>query len=184
MYEVMGIIKWEYLAHRLPKLRSLNLVFIGPDLEEEEGGGGEVMVGQCLDCTDLARHITHQMYNTNYSEFRKLSSSQPDIVLVQNCGYHEYDLASAEWREGWGAGRGLASLLHPGAVLAFTSYTKTEAEADLERFTSQCQQEVEILTSCEQNKMRSHRPIRDWEMDQENDVFYSNQLLTVVRSRD
>ena len=78
----------------------------------------------------------------------------------------------------------LDALLHPGAVLAFTSYTKTEAEADLERFTSQCQQEVEILTSCEQNKMRSHRPIRDWEMDQENDVFYSNQLLTVVRSRD
>ena len=42
-------------------------------------------------------------------------------------------------------------------------------------------QEMEILVNCEMNKMRSHRPIRDWEMDQEKDVFYSNQLLSVVR---
>ena len=80
--------------------------------------------------------------------------------------------------------RGVASQ-DMAALLDFMYHGETNvAEADLERFTSQCQQEVEILTSCEQNKMRSHRPIRDWEMDQENDVFYSNQLLTVVRSRD
>ena len=61
MYEVMGIIKWEYLAHRLPALRNLQLVFIGPQLEEEEDG--TVDVGQCQDCTDLGRQISHQMFN-------------------------------------------------------------------------------------------------------------------------
>ena len=83
--------------------------------------------------------------------------------------------------EGWGAGRGLESLLHSSALLAFTSYTRTEARADLERFREHCQQDMEILVNCEENKMRSHRPIRDWEMDEENDVFYSNQFLSVVR---
>ena len=69
----------------------------------------------------------------------------------------------------------------PGAPLVFTSYTRTEAEADLQRFTEHCDQEVEILVNCQENKMRSHRPIRDWEMDREMDVFYSNQFITVVR---
>ena len=181
VYEVMGIIKWEYLAHRLPALRNLQLVFIGPQLEEEEEEGS-VNVGQCQDCTDLGRNISHQMFCLTYSEYRKVSSfSQPDIVIVQNCGFHEYDTASQEWREGWGEGRGLQSLLHPAALLAFTSYTRTEAGADMERFSQHCQQDVEILVNCEENKMRSHRPIRDWEMDEENDVFYSNQFLSVVR---
>ena len=179
MYEVMGIIKWDYLAHRLPDLRAYNLVFIGPELEEEEDG--PVMVGQCQDCTDLGRTITHEMYRKTYSEFRKSCCSSPDLVLVQNCGFHEYSSSSQEWREGWGAGRGLSSLLHQGAVLAFTSYTRTEAQADLETFTTHCDQELEILVNCEINTMRSHRPIRDWEMDHENDVFYSNQFISVVR---
>ena len=58
-------------------------------------------------------------------------------------------------------GRGLQSLLHPAALLAFTSYTRAEAGADMERFSQHCQQDVEILVNCEENKMRSHRPIRD-----------------------
>ena len=75
----------------------------------------------------------------------------------------------------------LSSLWSRAALLAFTSYTRTEAGADMERFSQHCQQDVEILVNCEENKMRSHRPIRDWEMDEENDVFYSNQFLSVVR---
>ena len=27
--EMLGIIKWEYIVHRLPKLKTLHLVFIG-----------------------------------------------------------------------------------------------------------------------------------------------------------
>ena len=34
--EMMGITKLEYLAHRLPKFTVLQLVFKGPELEEEE----------------------------------------------------------------------------------------------------------------------------------------------------
>ena len=180
VYEVMGIIKWEYLAHRLPALRNLQLVFIGPQLEEEEDGSVEV--GQCQDCTDLGRTISHQMFSLTYSEYRTGSSfSPPDLVIVQNCGFHEYQTSSQEWREGWGEGRGLESLLHPAALLAFTSYTRTEARADLERFREHCHQDMEVLVNCEENTMRSHRPIRDWEMDEERDVFYSNQFISVVR---
>ena len=33
--EMLGIIKWEYLAHRLPALEKCRIVFIGPELAEQ-----------------------------------------------------------------------------------------------------------------------------------------------------
>ena len=35
-----------------------------------------------------------------------------------------------------------------------------------------CDKEVEVLARCEENNMRSHRPIRDWEQDRDKDIFY------------
>ena len=55
MYEVMGLIKWEYLAHRLPALKELTLNFIGPELEPEEGDQG-LSVGQCEECSASGRY--------------------------------------------------------------------------------------------------------------------------------
>ena len=36
-----------------------------------------------------------------------------------------------------------------------------------------CDKEAKVLARCEENNMRSHRPIRDWEQDRDKDVFYS-----------
>lgn len=179
VYEVMGLIKWEYLAHRLPALKELALNFIGPELEPEEGDHG-VTVGQCDECTNIGRVVSYNMFNMTYSQFRSMeeSSAHPDLVIVQNCGFHEYDVETYKWREGWST---LSTLLHPSTPLIFTSYTKGEADKDLRRFLEYCEAEVEILVKCEENPMRSHRPIRDWELDQDKDVFYSNQFLNVVR---
>ena len=49
--EMMGLIKWEYLAHRLPALKSLTYVFIGPELEEEDDEGGPKVL-PCSACQD------------------------------------------------------------------------------------------------------------------------------------
>ena len=34
-----------------------------------------------------------------------------------------------------------------------------------------CDKKVEVLARCEENTMRSHRPIRDWEQDRDKDVL-------------
>ena len=68
--EMLGIIKWEYLAHRLPNLESLRLVFIGPELadhEEEDGlvsamtNGDGNPLGVCGDCADQGRAIHYEV---------------------------------------------------------------------------------------------------------------------------
>ena len=169
---MMGIIKWEYLAHRLPNIATMQLVFIGPELEQEEDE--EVPVPQCGDCTSLGRNITYQTHSSTYQQMRKVDDTLPDLVLVQNCGFAECDDKNGctEWEEDWA---GLGHLLHESSLVIFTSYTKGEADADLRRFLDHCDAEVEVLVKAKENPMRSHRPIRDWELDRDRDVFYSNQ---------
>ena len=186
VYEIIGIIKWEYLAHRLPALKTLQLVFVGPELEQEDDSdeGGET-VGQCDECAAAGRTVTVRTSALPYQVYRHRQhgaehGGSPDLVLVQNCGFHEHEVGSREWEEGWAGG--LPALLHPGgAPVIFTSYTRGEAEADLARLLEHCGHEVEVVVSCRENVMRSHRPIRDWEMDGDNDLFYSNQFINVVK---
>ena len=67
----------------------------------------------------------------------------------------------------------------PGSLLIFTSYTRTEANQDLARFL-QYTPGCTVLLAAQPNPMSSRRPIRDWETDGNEDVFYANQYLSVV----
>lgn len=69
-----------------------------------------------------------------------------------------------------------------GVPLVFTSYTKTEAVKDLELVKKHCDN-LEILEAAQRNPFRSHRPIRDFEYDNDCDVFYSNNYLSLVQRR-
>ena len=75
----------------------------------------------------------------------------------------------------------MGHLFHLDTVVIFTSYTK--GEADLAIFLAHCGQgvEVEVMPRYEEDSMRSHRPIRDWEQDRDKDVFYSNHFISVVK---
>ena len=68
--EMLGIIKWEYLAHRLPQLESMRLVFIGPELAEHEEEDSLVSamassdgnpLGICGNCADQGRAIHYEV---------------------------------------------------------------------------------------------------------------------------
>jgi len=180
--EMMGVIKWEYLAHRLPKIRNLIYVFVGPELEAESED--EPVVPVCGDCITKGTTLEYRVHCGTYSTYQQTDSfSPPDLVFVQNCGFSEYEarLDSEGWTNGWA---GLGSLLQNGSPLVFTSYTLGEAKQDLTRLLETVKDEVEVLVRCESNPMRSHRPIRDWERDQDRDVFYSNQYLSVVLRKD
>jgi len=177
-YDILGIIKWEYLAHRMPALKNLSIIFVGPALDQENDGSESV--GQCEECTAIGREIKHVMKSMTYKEFRTENfHSKPDLVLIQNCGFHEYENDSVGWKNGWEAGIASLSTLDSTPVI-FTSYTKGEAQADLKRFLDASDADLEILLNCAENPMRSYRPIRDWEMEDEKDVFYNNQYLSVV----
>jgi len=178
IYEMMGLIKWEYLLHRLPDVKGIEFSFVGPGLQDEDEN--QPAVPACHTCQSANKCIKYSVSPMRYSLFKQTDSySSPDLVLVQNAGFSEFkDEAGFEgWDEGWADIKDLV----PGSesLLIFTAYTASEAEKDLERLLKYC--DVEVLVS-HQNPMRSYRPCRDWENDQNKDVFYSNQFVTVVSS--
>ena len=73
--EMLGIIKWEYLAHRLPQLESMRLVFIGPELAEHEeedslisaiANGDGNPLGICGNCADQGRAIHYEVLKIKF----------------------------------------------------------------------------------------------------------------------
>jgi len=177
--EMMGLIKWEYLAHRLPALKSLTYVFIGPELEEEDDEGGPKVL-PCSACQDNGVLIEYVVHAGTYKSYLATQPKlQPNILLAQNCGFSEHQKSSVEWEEGWAS---LDCLLQHSAPVIFTSYTKEEAEQDLTRLLETVEREVEVLARCEENSMRSQRPLRDWE-GVGGDLYYSNNFLSVVVSK-
>ena len=69
----------------------------------------------------------------------------------------------------------------PEALLLFTSYTQSEADQDLARFRRYAPADCTVLLAARHNPMASRRPIRDWETDGNEDVFFASQYLSVVR---
>lgn len=165
-------------------MASLCFTFIGPnlDVDEQENDEGWLRVPNCEDCENRCRTVRYQALRLRYEEYKQSAQFQePDLVLVQNCGFAEYsDQADDEgWREGWCQ---LDQLLPsaPSSLLIFTSYTRGEARQDLARFIAHAPPGCLVRLAAQPNPMSSRRPIRDWETDGNEDVFYANQYLSVV----
>jgi hypothetical protein len=77
----------------LPDVKSLCFIFIGPNLEvdEQEDEDGWLRVPNCEDCEHQSRTVRYQTLPMKYEEFKQSAHYQePDLVLVQNCGFSEY----------------------------------------------------------------------------------------------
>ena len=102
----------------------------------------------------------------------------PDIVCVFNCGFHEY--TTEPEKETWKPALPFLTKF-PGVPLLFTSYTRTEADKDLDLILKCSEGNIIVDERKIENPFRSFRPFRDYEFSNNSDVFYSNQFLSVVR---
>lgn len=78
--EMLGIIKWEYVMHRLPKCQTLRCVFIGPELENEENGTCDG-IQECPDCSDQGRKMFYEMRCMTYKQYKKDSEYTVSVLL-------------------------------------------------------------------------------------------------------
>ncbi|XP_040576049.1 putative protein MSS51 homolog, mitochondrial [Lepeophtheirus salmonis] len=176
--EMLGIIKFEYILHRLPQCESLKIVFVGPELDNEEEGPCS-SIRECGDCGDKGRSVLYELHRCEYKDFVSSPDySLPDLITVFNCGFHEFENQSEldTWKNS------LSSLTkNPGVPLVFTSYTLSEAQHDMRLVKAYANRSLNIILSCVNNPYRSHRPIRDLEFDGNVDVFYNNQFISIVK---
>jgi len=178
--EMLGIIKWEYIVHRLPKLKTLHLVFIGLELDMEETDGESPDIRSCYHCCEKGRTTKYDIRRMSYENYSTKCPDyvQPDIVCAFNCGFHEF--ANSPDKETWKPALPWLTR-HTGVPLIFTSYTQTEALRDYELIRKSSEHDLMIDACQVRNPFRSYRPVRDFEFDNDCDVFYSNQYLSIVR---
>ena len=174
--EMLGLIKFEYLIHRLPKCTHLKIVFVGMELDNEENGPVEG-VGECYDCSDKGNVVNYELYSMSYKEYCENTSeyTMPNYVVAFNCNLHLNDVNDEDtWNES------LPFLVrHSNIPLILTNHTLTHSKESLKRMTD-LNLDLDLIKTNEKNPFRSHRPIRDYELNQDMDVFYNNQYLSIL----
>jgi splicing suppressor protein 51 len=172
-FECTFLNKWEIILHCLPQLTHLDMVFIGPEVEK----GLETTRELCVDCQEKGRVLSTHFQSGNLYHQYAISDNfiMPNIIVVYNCGLHEYVGTDADT---W-----LPSL--PFLVkfnqtpLILTSYTSDEACKDIERILDCRKNSLTVYLKCAKNPFASRRPYRDW--GSENcDVFFQNNFITLV----
>ena len=181
--ELMGIIKWEYFAHRLPKLKLLYITFVGPDLfscEEPSDIPDDHILDDtgttmCDTCRSSGRKIVYEMVNMTYHEyFTKDFYRSADVKVAFNCGFHEFDV-NKSWLQS------LPLLVADSSIpLVFTSYTKREAEKDLDCL-KKAVGSLAVDLQPQLNPFHSLRPYRDLHTDNNPPIFFWNHYIACVR---
>ena len=178
--EMLGIIKWEYIMHRLPKLNVLHLVFIGLELDGEESEGICPDIPTCSELQDQGRVIKYDIRKMSYEKYCQHPEYViPDMVCAFNCGFHEFSKEPS--KDTWRSSLPMLTR-HAGVPLIFTSYTLSEAQADYQLILENSSEELSTKTCKVLNPYRSYRSIRDFEFDHDCDVFYCNQYLSIVNA--
>ncbi|KAK3882355.1 hypothetical protein Pcinc_013262 [Petrolisthes cinctipes] len=184
--EMLGIIRWEYLAHILPALQKLHVVFVGPQVFSVSDLDDPVPDNHCLDdsgmtlcedCQVKGRAIVYEMCQMLYHEYVAASySTRPDAIVAFNCGFHEFHGDKIDtWPES------LKLMIQDSETpLIFTSYTEKEAMKDLH--VLQEMGEVDVIIPRHMNPYQSLRPHRDPAKEDGADLFYVNRFITCVRA--
>lgn len=177
--------RWEYMVHRLPALKKLHIVFIGPDVfrqfSNEFLGNHYLDDGLrklCVDCRAKNRMVTYEMCQMLYHDYVKVPYfTSPDVIIAFNCGFHEYQGEDQDtWQET------LSYMTKDLAVpLIFTSYGHSEAKKDLAAIKEVA--DTEVIIPSVLNPYHSLRPVRDAYNQDDCDLFFQNQYLTCVKGK-
>lgn len=161
----------EFLLHWMPALKSVDIVFVGPELCVYDGDNWQF----CGECAAREATVRHEFATALYVDYcASATYERPDIVAVFNCGFHEYQNAAADPWAG-----SLPRLLAPNVPLLITSYTRGEAKQDLERLKPIIDNRVVKTIACQRNRFRSLLPLRDWSSPSE--FYYKNNFYTVIQ---
>lgn len=174
-FETSLLKRWEALFHWIPHLKFCCLIFVGPNIGEHVEDDYNAL---CDECEKAGRKMKHMYWRATYHEYVTSKSFQtPDLIVSFNCGVHEYDGSENDsWKPS------VPFLVScKDTPLIVTSYTKEEAEKDLEVIKQQGRN-CSVLVRAEKNPFGSQRPYRDWASDESAGVFFQNNYLSILKS--
>ncbi|XP_075211844.1 uncharacterized protein LOC142318984 [Lycorma delicatula] len=164
---------WECVFHYFKKLKSLNLIFIGP----ESSSNFLPPFLSCSNCKNT-KVINFSVESILYHEYIINELKKPDIIISFNCGFHEfYNISEHDtWRNSMQSICRFAN-----TVVAFTSYNESEAAKDLKFFKMFSKVEnLNFLVQHAENPFKSLVPFHDWFSETES-IFYNNAYISILR---
>ncbi|XP_068202474.1 putative protein MSS51 homolog, mitochondrial [Palaemon carinicauda] len=207
--ETLGLAHWEFFLHRLPSLKKLNTLHIGPeaipgtsDTFNNQHVFRDGKVALCKKCEKSGKDFKYEFFNMYYHEYVTSEHyCKPDVIIAYNCGFHAFlGMSKDTWP------RSIRIMTSdPTVPLIFTSYSKWESERDRRTVLGNKYASLESETILEKlnvdsiekklkhfqlqevvtlpphlNPFRGLRPIRDFSRDDDCDMFYNNHYITAV----
>ena len=168
---------WEYIFHHLPDLRSLHLVFVGPELNpefssyffDEKVNHGEFFK-LCDECNKKDCKFTYELRQMTYHKYTELPHySEPDIIIAYHAGIHAYD----SWK--WSLPKMFKNSDKP---VMFTARTKIMAEKSLKAL--QKYSEIKVVIGIQKNPYYGLRPYRQARREDGSSLFFNNRYFYIV----
>ncbi|XP_011182083.2 uncharacterized protein LOC105212032 [Zeugodacus cucurbitae] len=181
---------WFFLQY--PQFTRLELYFIGPDVL---GAAKREVTYQYLGSD---RTVFYESYRMLFQEFTRINRTKPKLIVVFNCGFSEHAPATIEEqreqserlgipgdscasKDTWSGG--ISQIIQTYDLpIIFTSLTRVEADLDfgaIKRIASMDRLETHItrLFDVKVNPYRDIRPLRNWQRENDDDIFYRNGYI-------
>lgn len=167
------------LFYWLPTIFYINLIFVGPELPAKNS------------FTEISYKSTRKKTvkvayrKMKYEEFIQPDGEEsrtPDLVVCLNCGFSELEHGpSNPWR-----GAIAVMLKFKNTPIMFTSYTRTEAIADMKvvrQVADGDDCDFKIVCDGNLNLFRDHRPMRNFIGYKTDVIYYYNGYLSVLMTK-
>ena len=169
---------WEIIAHELPNLKHLNLVFIGDECPLAELPKDFTYKSKEIQQNrkDDELRIRYVLVDKLYQDYAKNNSYiEPDFVVALDCGFKFYP----SWT------KAIQKMVRTGgAAMIFTEFTLKDQEDNLD-IVKRTVDDVEVVMPPQRNPFQSLRPVRCADRTgnyEKNSVIYTNDFISVVRS--
>ncbi|KAK1230536.1 hypothetical protein PQX77_006371 [Marasmius sp. AFHP31] len=150
MREMSAKAMLEEFLHQLPRLKTLEATFVGPEVQPPPPGFYEPPNLACPSCRSDGRSRVYAYENTTYHEYLRSSKPNrkaPDIIVALNTGFSEMETES--WT------KTLNVILDKGTPAVFTCYTEWEGLREVETLEKMG---ANIMKRLDQNKWRGVIP--------------------------
>ncbi|KAH8370432.1 hypothetical protein KR093_003449, partial [Drosophila rubida] len=178
-FEVDVFQKWEiFLLHILPAVKTLRVVFVGPELNSSKVSFEQLSKIKCCRlCRKAERTVEYYFENRLYHDYCVQSSfKSPDLVCFFNSGLYRATGYALEdtWPDT------IQAALNLKCPMVVTSYTKYEAPLDMKQFLNQSNRHLNVVLPPTTNPFGSEKPERNFISDDDAPFMYKNYQCFVV----
>lgn len=178
-FEIDTLSKWELLLlHLVPSLKTLKVVFVGPQLETESAYIQTIAKKTCKECNAAGRKVIYEFWKTLYHDYLKCDEyHKPDLISAFNAGL--YRLSDFEGKDTWSPSIE-AMLKEPDIPVVVTEYTDKELPFDIQRIQN-IVDSLEIIMPPARNPFASLKPSLNFLCDETIPVIFKNFHITILK---